>query len=75
MYQPDFSIWCRKLISQAVKQVRLNHAGALGMPDRFQASVSVELRENVFDVIVHGSRADIQLIGNGPGAVAPCQMF
>ena len=45
------------------------------MPYRFEASVSVELRDNVFDVIVYCSSADAQLIGHHPCAVALCQAF
>jgi hypothetical protein len=37
------------------KPLSLNHPRTLGVPYCFEASVSVELRENVFDVIVNGS--------------------
>ena len=37
--------------------------------------MSVKLCENVFDVIIHSSRADVEFIRNRSGAVALCQTF
>lgn len=50
-----------------------NHAHAFGVADGFEAGVGVELCEDVFDVIVHGCGADVELIRNRPRAVALCQ--
>lgn len=54
---------------------RLNYTHTLGMSYCFEASMNVKLCENVFDVIIHSSRADVELIGNRSGAVALCQIF
>ena len=50
-----------------------NHAYAFGVADGLEAGVGVELCEDVFDVIVHRSRADVELISNCSSAVALCQ--
>lgn len=42
----------------------LNYPHSLGLSYCFEASMSVKLCENVFDVIIHSSRADVELIGN-----------
>ncbi len=50
----------------------LNQPPTLCMPYRFEPGVNIEFGENVFDVIVNGGRADVQLIGNYSGAGALC---
>lgn len=48
----------------------LDHADALRVADGLEAGVDVEFCEDVFDVIVYGGGADVELIGNSSGAVA-----
>lgn len=63
------------LHSETKHRSRLNYPHTLGMSYCFEASMSVKLCENVFDVIIHSSRADVELIGNCSCAVALCQTF
>src|SRR5689334_10272639 len=49
--------------------IESNHAHALRVANGFKAGVGVEFREDVFDVIVHRCRADVELIGNVSSAV------
>src|SRR5712692_8507260 len=47
-----------------------------GVGDGFEATVDVELGEEVLDVIAHGGRAHVQALGRaarGPASAAPCQ--
>jgi TRAP-type mannitol/chloroaromatic compound transport system permease small subunit len=43
---------------------RLNYAQPLGASYCFEAGMSVKLCENVFDVIIHRSRANVEFISN-----------
>ena len=53
----------------------LNHSHAFGVSNCFEAGVSVELCQNVLDVIIHRRRADVELIGNCFCTVALRQIF
>lgn len=62
-----------KRIFNGSSQISLNHADAFGVADGFEAGVGVEFCEDVFDVIVYGGGADVELIRNRARAVALCQ--
>jgi hypothetical protein len=43
--------------------------------DGFEAGVGVEFCEDVFDVIIHGGGADVELVRNLASAVAFAKLF
>lgn len=52
--------------------LRLNYAGGFGTPYCFEASVSTKLCENVFNVILNRSRADVEFVRDSSCGVTLC---
>ncbi len=50
----------------------LDYASSLGKPYRFKPSMSAKFREDMFDVILNRSRADVELVSDGSCGMALC---
>ena len=50
----------------------LDYASSLGKPYGFKASMSAKLCEDVFDVILNRSRADVELVRDVSCGLALC---